>query len=138
MPRQWFARLPGELEHAPLSATVDRDDHAVVAARSYFVLDLESPASTQPFDQGRQRSDPCPTLDTGLGSKLHRLRHAIKVDNPWISILRCSIGLSATDPRLFHVAMVGRGCLAHAPLEGGEQPRRLWRQCQVCPGSHAG
>jgi hypothetical protein len=53
-----------------------------------------------------------------LGSELHRLRHAIKVDSTWISILRCSIPLSATDPRLFHVAMVGggRGCLAHAPL----------------------
>jgi hypothetical protein len=92
----------------------------VVAARSYFILELESPPSTQPVDQGRQGSDPCPTLDAGLGSELHRLRHAIKVDNPWISILRCSIGLSATSPALFHVAMVGRGrsCLAHGSLGG--------------------
>jgi hypothetical protein len=90
----------------------------VVAARNSAILDLESPPSTQPVNQGRQPSDPRPTLDAGLGSELHRLRHPIKVCEPWIPILRCSIPLSATDPRLFHAAMVGRdrGCLAHAPL----------------------
>jgi hypothetical protein len=107
---------PGELEHAPLSPTGDRDHHAVVAARSHCILDLESPPSTQPVNQGRQRSDPCPTLDAGLGSELHRLQHPIKLGEPWIPIVGCSIGLSATYPTLFHAAMVGRD---RARLAGG-------------------
>jgi hypothetical protein len=92
----------------------------VVAARSPAILNLESPLATQPVNQGRQRSDPCPTLEAGLGSELHRLQHPIKVGEPWIPILCCSIGLSATHPTLFHAAMVGRdrGRLATGPPLG--------------------
>jgi hypothetical protein len=57
----------------------DRDNHAVVAACSDTILDLESPPSTEPVEQSWQRRDPCPTLDAGLGSELHRLRHVINV-----------------------------------------------------------
>jgi hypothetical protein len=75
---------------------MDRDHHGVVAAPSYAILDLESPPPTQPIDQSRQPCDPCPTLDAGLGSELHRLHHPVKVDSTWIPIVRCSVRLSAT------------------------------------------
>ena len=93
----------------------------MVAARSYAVLDLESPPSTQPVEQSRQGSDPCPTLDAGLGSELYRLRHAIKVGEPWVLIVGCSIRLSAADPTIFHAAMVGRD---RGP--SGMPPRGEW------------
>jgi hypothetical protein len=54
----------------------------VVAAGSHAILDLESPSSTKPVEQSRQRRDPCPTLDAGLGGELHRLHHALKVYEP--------------------------------------------------------
>jgi hypothetical protein len=63
--------------------------------------------------------DPCPTLDAGLGSELHRLQHPITLGEPWIPIVGCSIGLSATYPTLFHAAMVGRARLADGPPGNG-------------------
>jgi hypothetical protein len=60
----------------------------VVATRSSSILDLEFPPLTQPIEQLRQRSDPCPTPDAGLGSELHRLQHAIKVCESWVPIVR--------------------------------------------------
>jgi hypothetical protein len=101
----------------------------VVAASSCAILDLESPASTQPVEQRRQRRNPCPTLDGGLGSELHRFQHAIKLCEPWIPIVRWSIGSSAAYPTLFHAAMVSRdrGRPVHGPLGGAVRPRRVVR-----------
>ena len=59
----------------------------MVAAPSDCILDLEPPASTQPVEQRRQRRNPCPTLDGGLGSELHRLQHAIKLCKAWVPIV---------------------------------------------------